>query len=180
MLSRAKFGPRLTLTGSAEFQRLVVQVAVDKGLRVDFVDPVLQAIKIDMEAVRATKRPRRESVRLQDVAPVIAGPVPALPPTSDHSEQPKADALVEFLVRRQSTGVEYRLPLHSERFVGPVVELVDLDGRRAAIVDAGPNRDRSAQVRIVVLEAGTLKVGDRYKPPIARNLGSQPRQRGGR
>jgi|JI9StandDraft_2_1071091.scaffolds.fasta_scaffold09771_2 hypothetical protein len=183
MLSRAKFGPRLTLTGSAEFQRLAVQVAVDKGLHVDFVDPALQAIKIDMEAVRAAKRTRRGSGRLQDVVPAVSAEpsVPALPPTPVHPPaQPKADALVAFLASRQRTGVEYRFPLPSERFVGLVVELVDLEGRRAAIVDAGPNRDRSAQVHVVVQDAGTLKVGDRYKPPVARNLGSQPRQRGGR
>lgn len=44
LLAREKFGTNLTLTGSPEFQRRVVAVAVAQGIHVKFVDPQLDAI----------------------------------------------------------------------------------------------------------------------------------------
>ena len=45
LLAREKFGTNLTLTGSAEFQRRVVAVAVARGIAVKFVDPQLEATR---------------------------------------------------------------------------------------------------------------------------------------
>ena len=45
LLAREKFGINLTLTGSAEFQRRVVAVAVAQGIAVQFVDPLLEATR---------------------------------------------------------------------------------------------------------------------------------------
>ena len=45
LLAHEKFGTNLTLTGSAEFQRRVVAVAVAHGIAVKFVDPQLEATR---------------------------------------------------------------------------------------------------------------------------------------
>jgi Large polyvalent protein-associated domain 7 len=45
LFAREKFGANLTLTGSAEFQRRVVEVAVAQGIAVKFVDPLLEATR---------------------------------------------------------------------------------------------------------------------------------------
>jgi hypothetical protein len=46
----SKFGSTLTLSGSQEFQRLAVETAVRRGLRIDFTDPALQAYKQELAA----------------------------------------------------------------------------------------------------------------------------------
>lgn len=51
----SKFGPRLTLTGSAEFQRLAVETAVLKGLGVRFADPALEAYRESFAASQRQK-----------------------------------------------------------------------------------------------------------------------------
>ncbi len=48
LLAREKFGPNLTLTGSPEFQRRVVAVAVAQGIPIKFVDPQLEAIRLQL------------------------------------------------------------------------------------------------------------------------------------
>ena len=45
LLARENFVASLTLTGSAEFQRRVVAVAVARGIAVKFVDPQLEATR---------------------------------------------------------------------------------------------------------------------------------------
>lgn len=49
-----KFGNKLTLTGSAEFQRLAVETSVRKGLGIKFADPALEAYR---EKFAAEQRP---------------------------------------------------------------------------------------------------------------------------
>lgn len=45
LVAREKFGSNLTLTGSPAFKQRVVQVAVDQGIAVKFVDPGLEAMR---------------------------------------------------------------------------------------------------------------------------------------
>jgi len=45
LIAREKFGSNLTLTGSPEFQRRAVQIAVARGIAVKFVDPQLEALR---------------------------------------------------------------------------------------------------------------------------------------
>lgn len=52
MLAAQKFGPDLTLTGSMEFQRQAVQIAVEKGLGVRFADPSMEAYRQQLEKTR--------------------------------------------------------------------------------------------------------------------------------
>jgi len=66
LLGREKFGTNLTLTGSPEFQRRVVAVAVAQGIPVKFVDPQLEAIRqqiIDEKYIvkRTPARPTSQS-----------------------------------------------------------------------------------------------------------------------
>lgn len=48
LLASEKFGPDLGLTGSPEFQRRVVAVAVAQGIAVKFVDPQLEAMRVQL------------------------------------------------------------------------------------------------------------------------------------
>ena len=58
LLAREKFGPNLTLTGSPEFQRRVVAVAVAQGIPIKFVDPKLEAIRLQFaDEKRQAARP---------------------------------------------------------------------------------------------------------------------------
>lgn len=56
MLAKAKFGKKLTLTGTEEFKRRTVQVAVEKGMQVEFTDPALQRLKHELEEAKANRR----------------------------------------------------------------------------------------------------------------------------
>ena len=59
LLAREKFGQNLTLTGSQEFQRHVAAVAVAHGIAVTFVDPQIEAIRLQLvdEMRQAVIRP---------------------------------------------------------------------------------------------------------------------------
>lgn len=66
LLGREKFGTNLTLTGSPEFQRRVVAVAVAQGIPVKFVDPQLEAIRQQLvddkyKTMRAPAQPAQQS-----------------------------------------------------------------------------------------------------------------------
>lgn len=67
MLAKAKFGNKLTLTGSDEFKRQSVQIAVEKGLGVNFTDPKLQELKHSLEHEKA-ERKRLITIGRQQVA----------------------------------------------------------------------------------------------------------------
>lgn len=71
-----KFGPALTLTGSAEFQRLAVETAVRERLGIRFADPALQAYceKLKAErrqAVDATSRRIEPLPSVEPTKPVV-------------------------------------------------------------------------------------------------------------
>lgn len=73
LIAREKFGTNLTLTGSAEFQRRVVAVAVAQGIAVRFVDPQLEAIRQQLadDKYKAPRTPARplQQIPAQDLAP---------------------------------------------------------------------------------------------------------------
>jgi hypothetical protein len=68
-----KFGNTLSLTGSAEFQRLAVETAVRSGLNINFKDPALQAYKQEFAASisRAARRPLTPAQIAKGVSHVI-------------------------------------------------------------------------------------------------------------
>lgn len=51
-----KFGNTLTLTGTAEFQRLAVETAVSQRLGINFANPELEAYRLKLEAERRTTK----------------------------------------------------------------------------------------------------------------------------
>jgi len=55
----SRFGQTLTLTGSAQFQRLAVETAVLQRLAVKFEDPGLEAYRLKCEAQQRTTKPDR-------------------------------------------------------------------------------------------------------------------------
>lgn len=107
LLGREKFGTRLALTGSAEFQQLVVTVAVAKGIPVKFFDPQLEALRLrlvdEMRQARAIEHPP-----VQRAKPVPAAPeLPAQPTAAEwiasqskKAVQPyaKDDSSVQYIV----------------------------------------------------------------------------------
>lgn len=58
-LAAQKFGPRLTLTGSTEFQQRAVELAVERGLGVRFANPAAEAYRTRLEAARANHKEMR-------------------------------------------------------------------------------------------------------------------------
>lgn len=81
LIAREKFGGNLSLTGSAEFQRRVVAVAVAQGIAVKFADP-LTSNELQQQAERAAapvaELPAAEQIQPKVVA-VPSIPTPLLP-----------------------------------------------------------------------------------------------------
>lgn len=65
LIAREKFGTSLTLTGPADFQRRAVAVAVAQGIAVRFVDPQLEALRLQLTEEK--RRPERVSVPAPDM-----------------------------------------------------------------------------------------------------------------
>lgn len=60
--SMSKFGSTLTLTGSQQFQRMAVEIAVRDGLPIKFADPILDAYREKLVAEqKARKQPKEKS-----------------------------------------------------------------------------------------------------------------------
>lgn len=52
-LAVQKFGPKLTVNGTPEFKRLIVEIAVEKGMRIEFNDPALNALRDRLQKEKA-------------------------------------------------------------------------------------------------------------------------------
>lgn len=99
LLAREKFGTNLTLTGSSEFQRRVVAVAVAHGIHVKFVDPRLDAIR--QQLVDDKYKPTRITAITApatpaDEAAAIAHQVAPTPPPAPSLTQSKKSAQRAF------------------------------------------------------------------------------------
>jgi len=74
LLAHEKFGPNLTLIGSPEFQRRVAVVAVAQGIAVKFVDPQIEAIRLqlvdDMRQVELRPAPEPQLATEQVEQPI--------------------------------------------------------------------------------------------------------------
>lgn len=60
-LAAQKFGPELTLSGPAEFQRRVVEIAVEKRLGVRFADPAAEAYRVQLDQARQVNHLNQEN-----------------------------------------------------------------------------------------------------------------------
>ncbi|MFB0827745.1 LPD7 domain-containing protein [Chromobacterium violaceum] len=78
-LALQKFGPRIHVRGDEEFQRRIVEVSVDAGLRVTFTDPLLNEYRQQLEAEKRT-----EIEQAKELAKAAGA--------SPHHTQPKSQA----------------------------------------------------------------------------------------
>lgn len=86
LIAREKFGPNLTLTGPADFQQRVVAVAVAQGIVIRFVDPQLEALRLQL--VEQTRQLVRTAPPVAEDQPALA-PHPSIPlPTALSAEIP--------------------------------------------------------------------------------------------
>ena len=72
-------------------------------------------------------------------------------------------AVNDNLVKQGDKALEYRQPLPGETVVGVVKGVKTIDGQQYALIDAGPNRDRTAQQVVVVKDSAAIRAGQRYK-----------------
>lgn len=69
LLAGEKFGQNLTLTGSLDFQQRVVAVAIAQGIQVKFVDPQLEALRLQLvDGKRRVSRPAPTPTKEQGTA----------------------------------------------------------------------------------------------------------------
>lgn len=80
-LAQAKFGDKLSINGSAEFQRRAVEIAVEKNIRVSFTDPALEIYKQQLLGERKAamqakiiQKPQPTKARADKVTPAQAAP----------------------------------------------------------------------------------------------------------
>jgi hypothetical protein len=110
LLAREKFGTNLTLTGSAEFQRRVVAVAVAQGIPVRFIDPQLDAMRQQLvdDKYRTTRKPAPPKTQTKPlVDPHQVAPTPAKAVDIDSAPSKKsAKRAVAVEVQREAEPVE--------------------------------------------------------------------------
>lgn len=73
LLAREKFGSNLTLTGSPAFQQRVIEVAVAQGIAIKFVDPQLEAMRVQLtnEKRQLSRTPTTIEKRVQESDPYL-------------------------------------------------------------------------------------------------------------
>ena len=186
LIAREKFGTNLTLTGPADFQRRAVAVAVAQGIAIRFVDPQLEALRLQLTEEK--RRPARVPV-----------PAPELPPTQpEYRERAKrvppaaevpATAIqpvpevfaVSFLPAPLLTSSEWLAAQH--KLVGPahatgdgnvtfvvmhVADSIVLDhGQRVATYPLQPGLVLLPGQRVVITKVGTVALAPELAKPEA-------------
>jgi len=186
LIAREKFGTNLSLTGPAAFQRRAVAVAVAQGIAVKFVDPQLEALRLQLTEEK--RRPARVPV-----------PAPELPPTQpEYRERAKrvppaaevpATAIqpvpevfaVSFLPAPLLTSSEWLAAQH--KLVGPahatgdgnvtfvvmhVADSIVLDhGQRVATYPLQPGLVLLPGQRVVITKVGTVALAPELAKPEA-------------
>ena len=92
LLGREKFGTTLTLTGSQEFQRRVVTVAVAQGIQIKFVDPQLETLRVKLTESKRQPMQQRVTQAPQPLGEAVA---PALPPSTKSAQRGIEPAVAE-------------------------------------------------------------------------------------
>lgn len=92
LLGREKFGINLTLTGSQEFQRRVVAVAVAQGIQIKFVDPQLETLRVQLTESKRQPMQQRVTQAPQPLGEAVA---PALPPSTKSAQRGIEPAVAE-------------------------------------------------------------------------------------
>lgn len=144
LLAREKFGTDLTLTGDAAFKRRVVAVAVAQGIQVRFVDPQLEAFRVQLLAENnAVSRPPVESAGRDERVPDAKNQI-ALKEHDEENRTPVAqssfselqspqilkqpsldEARAALVADLRGRGVEIREIVEGKQFVGRVHQVSD-------------------------------------------------------
>lgn len=90
LLGREKFGTNLTLSGSQEFQRRVVEVAVAQGIQVKFIDPQLETLR--MQLTESKRQPMQQKPTQSPPGEAVA---PALTPSNKTAQRGIDPAVAE-------------------------------------------------------------------------------------
>ncbi|GBL45075.1 hypothetical protein SFMTTN_0879 [Sulfuriferula multivorans] len=117
-LAQAKFGEKLSIHGSAEFKLRVVEIAVQKNMRVVFVDPVLEAHRLrlvsERMAVWATMKHRPQH------QPTTQHPKPPAPRVQSTQEAPVALAVEQFHTTALIATFANKPARANGRYLGPI------------------------------------------------------------
>ena len=92
LLAREKFGTDLTLTGSPEFQRRVVAIAVARGIPIKFVDPQLEAMRLEQIAGK-TRQAAPAPIRVEAKPVETVAPTPPYKPAKRGTKAPVPEIL---------------------------------------------------------------------------------------
>lgn len=117
-LAQAKFGEKLSIHGSAEFKLRVVEIAVQKNMRVVFVDPVLEAHRLRLMSERmaalatVTHRPQHQ--------PTTQHPKPPAPLAQSTQEAPAALAVEQFQADPLVATFANKPARANGRYLGPI------------------------------------------------------------
>ena len=108
LLAREKFGTDLTLTGSPEFQRRVVAVAVARGIPIKFVDPQLEAMRLEQIAGK-TRQAAPAPIRVEAKPVETVAPTPSNKPAKQGTKAPVPEILAELhqVVEAEQTAAEW-------------------------------------------------------------------------
>lgn len=129
LIAREKFGQDLTLTGSPDFQRRVVAVAVAQGIPVKFVDPQLEALRLQLvDDKRQVSRPapappKEQKMTVNADVPHQVTPVPP-------KEIPKVDLGDEQTYARLAASTEDKGLIvvaveDGKQYLGEILQVTD-------------------------------------------------------
>lgn len=117
-LALAKFGPRIQARGDEDFQRRIVQVAVDAGLRAEFTDPALNEYRQQLEdAKRAAIEQARAAARQQHQAK----------PTTTTKPTTKEHTPMEQSIKPDRTAAQQRQHEEKRRYEDALRRAKDVD-----------------------------------------------------
>jgi hypothetical protein len=179
LVAGEKFGQNLTLTGSLDFQHRVVAVAVAQGIQVKFVDPQLEALRLQLvdgrrQASRPAPTPMMEqetAVEADDSSRVTHVP-PKNNPILNSEEKPSYAGLAASAVEKGLTVVAVE---DGKQYVGKILQITD----QFVVHKVGRN---SVVIHGVDQLTGNYTVGQtahiRYRKGIGADEPEQPRSSG--
>lgn len=181
MIAKEKFGANLTLTGSDEFQRRVVAVAVDQGINVKFFDTNMEALRQQLVHKKYAPRvaaPAKPLIvpalaigssiavnqQAEEELPAVDIPVPSIPapllPCSDWIATQSKPLVPVYQV---SGDVEFSV-VHVADFV-----VIDL-GRTVAQLPIPTDMVLQPGMRVVIDKDGSFKIApERYASELELN-----------
>ncbi|WP_426148743.1 LPD7 domain-containing protein [Polaromonas sp. DSR2-3-2] len=129
LIAGEKFGQDLTLTGPLEFQQRVVAVAVARGIPVKFVDPALEALRLQLvDDKRQASAPAQTPLKVQDTGVDAAGLQQVAPvllletPSVDSQDEERYARLIAFA---QDQGFNVERVVEGRQYLGKILQVTD-------------------------------------------------------